>query len=468
MIVNSIATFYSTAPVVLTTDEKLPIKAANSLPEFFQEEFPTFQKFIDTYYQYQQQSKEGYVKIESIRDLDAIGEKYLDAFYRTFADRMPKFPYMGMADFIRNAKRFYVSRGSEESFRFLFRIMFGSEIEFKYPKENMLKPSSGKWVQKVSVYVEILVGTIDDTIIGKKLLVKDSSGSTVALVAKGYTQITPTIFEVEVANFVSQTVVSGARVFALQNPQTLAYELQGEITTTLNQYSVSVPGVDFKLGSVFEYTSPAGLLSFRITALDDNLGVKRIEFLSFPGEYTGTDVTFTFSGASIIFKKGSVNRYTGYYDNTDGFLSNNSKLQDSYFYQIFSYVIKSNVSRELYEDLVTRILHPAGLIMFSEYERGDIHALDIQSSSEYLSQLDIQDAVQIYDAFSRTFEGYRDFSDSLSITDQFVLEFIKVLSDTVSITDTGLISYWKAGTYTEPGYWVDELYTTDDYQTRTI
>jgi hypothetical protein len=453
---------------LVSSDEKLPVKAANSLPEFFQEEFPTFQKFIDIYYQYQKQAREGYQAIGSIKDIDEVGAKYLEAFYKTFASNMPVFPYMGMADFVRNARAFYVSRGSEDSFRFLFRIMFGAEIEFKYPKENMFRPSSGKWAQKVTVYVRILTGTISDALIGKKLLVKDLTGSTVALVVKSYIQKAGAVYEIEVDNFIAQAVVPGARVFALINPVTLEYTLQGEITSTLSAYQVTTPGEDFRLGSVHEYTSPAGVLSFRVTALDNNKGIKRIEFLSFPGEYTSGPVTHTFDGASIQFIANSINRYSGYYENTDGFLSNNSRLQDSYFYQIFSYVIKSRVSRELYEDITTKILHPAGLIMFSEYEKLGTHTIGVDSSSDIDRSLDIIDPVIIYDTFNRVIDVDRTLTDTVTITEAFVITVGKIMTDTVTLTDSGVIDFWAAGEYTVPGYTVDEFYTTADYQTRTI
>jgi len=495
MIVLSIAQFYSASPLLISSDEKLPVKAANSLPEFFQEEFPTFQKFIDIYYQYKSQAREGYLTIGSIKDIDEVGAKYLEAFYKTFANNMPVFPYMGMADFVRNAKKFYVSRGSEDSFRFLFRIMFGMDIEFKYPKENMFSPSSGKWSQKVTIYLRVTIGTIDGTLIGKKLLIKNPSGSSLTLTVKSYrlisqsvgnsiwvdsenwddidvwadtVAVTGSLYEIEVEQFASQTVSTGDRVFALINPSTLAYTLQGEITSTLSSYTVTTPGTDFRLGSVHEYNSPSGMLSYRVTALDSNKGIKRIEFLSFPDEYTVSPVTQTIEGATIQFTANAVNRYSGYYENTDGFLSNNSKLQDSYFYQIFSYVIKSRVSRELYEDLVNRILHPSGLIMFSEYEKLGSHTMGITATSDIDRSLDILDSVNIYDTFVRTAAFTRGLSDTIDITETFSIAIGKIFSDTVSLTDSGVVNYWAAGEYTVLGYTDPEFYTTDNFQTRTI
>ncbi len=56
----------------------------------------------------------------------------------------------------------------------------------------------------------------------------------------------------------------------------------------------------------------------------------------------------------------------GIYTSNQGFLSDTIKLQDSFFYQKFSYVIRTgnNVSR--WKDSFNRLVHPAGFIFFGE------------------------------------------------------------------------------------------------------
>lgn len=452
---------------LLTSNEKLAIKASNSLPEFYQEEFPTFQKFIDYYYQFLASSKEGYKSISSIKDIDEIGRKYLEAFYRTYANKMPVFPYIGIADFIRNAKKFYTSRGSEDSFRFLFRVMFGEEIDFKYPRENMFIPSSGKWTQKMSIYVKITKGVVSSTLVGKKLLVRGFSGNTVALLVKGFVDLGNDVFEIELEKFIGQTITQGSRVFGDQDPLTLQYRVEGEITTSLNEYLVVDPGEGFLVGQIFSASTSSGDISFRVTAIDENGGVKRIEFLSFGNEQL-TSESISFGSAQVDLLPGPVCRYSGYYDNTDGFTSNNSKLQDSYFYQIFSYVIKSKVTRDLYEDIMLRILHPAGLIMFSEFEGYADYKLDLQLTIDISQYLDVIDVVNIYDQFNREFIGFKSINDQVAVEDQISLNIFKYFTDSVGVSDEGTVEYWEAGTYTEEDYCLDELYTINSYTIDTF
>lgn len=58
----------------------------------------------------------------------------------------------------------------------------------------------------------------------------------------------------------------------------------------------------------------------------------------------------------------------GYYEGTYGFLSSDKYLQDNYYYQEFSYVIKSSKTIEQYQDAVKNLVHPAGLKMFGAIE----------------------------------------------------------------------------------------------------
>lgn len=63
---------------------------------------------------------------------------------------------------------------------------------------------------------------------------------------------------------------------------------------------------------------------------------------------------------------GKYNVTTGRYGDNGGFLSDRKKLQDSYYYQDYSYVIKTSKTYEVWKDIVTKILHPAGFIFFGQ------------------------------------------------------------------------------------------------------
>lgn len=65
--------------------------------------------------------------------------------------------------------------------------------------------------------------------------------------------------------------------------------------------------------------------------------------------------------------KSGVGRQRGYWTTTAGFLNSDKYLQDSYFYQDFSYQIKTASSLAKYRDILYDTFHIAGAEMFGEY-----------------------------------------------------------------------------------------------------
>jgi hypothetical protein len=73
------------------------------------------------------------------------------------------------------------------------------------------------------------------------------------------------------------------------------------------------------------------------------------------------------SAAEIKIELGAVAVYPGYYEASDGFISDSCFIQDGKYYQLFSYVIKVEQQIDSYYDIVKELLHPAGLHLFAEY-----------------------------------------------------------------------------------------------------
>jgi len=57
---------------------------------------------------------------------------------------------------------------------------------------------------------------------------------------------------------------------------------------------------------------------------------------------------------------------SGSFSNNDGFLSNYKKIQDSFFYQKFSYVLRTGTNANEWKNPFARLVHPAGFIFFGE------------------------------------------------------------------------------------------------------
>jgi hypothetical protein len=58
----------------------------------------------------------------------------------------------------------------------------------------------------------------------------------------------------------------------------------------------------------------------------------------------------------------------GSYKDTKGFLSWDQRLQDNYYYQEFSYVVRSQTALKTYRNIVRDVIHPAGTKLFGQID----------------------------------------------------------------------------------------------------
>jgi hypothetical protein len=68
----------------------------------------------------------------------------------------------------------------------------------------------------------------------------------------------------------------------------------------------------------------------------------------------------------LIPSAGKWDALSGRYLTNDGFLSDKMKIQDSYFYQKFSYVIRTGNNVDTWRDVYNKLVHPSGFIFFGE------------------------------------------------------------------------------------------------------
>jgi hypothetical protein len=85
------------------------------------------------------------------------------------------------------------------------------------------------------------------------------------------------------------------------------------------------------------------------------------------GFSNGETIAIGSNGATGQVVLGGIGTAQGYYTSKGGFLSDQKKLFDGYFWQNFSYEIISNLMVDKYYNMIQEITHPAGTIMFGEY-----------------------------------------------------------------------------------------------------
>jgi len=88
------------------------------------------------------------------------------------------------------------------------------------------------------------------------------------------------------------------------------------------------------------------------------------------GYSTSPSISATEIGAGnavLTARIGAMADSPGKYFDENGFLSYNKKIFDGYYYQDYSYVLKNKIQFNEYEQVLKRLIHPAGTKMFGEY-----------------------------------------------------------------------------------------------------
>jgi len=75
---------------------------------------------------------------------------------------------------------------------------------------------------------------------------------------------------------------------------------------------------------------------------------------------------------------------TGYWKNNKGFVSDIMKIQDSYYYQNFSYEILVNRMLNVYKNIVEDLIHPSGIALFGRFTLKNEFTAE-QSEPEFFS-----------------------------------------------------------------------------------
>ena len=64
--------------------------------------------------------------------------------------------------FLKQAKDFYTSKGTDESFKILFKALYGEDVEIVRPSENLLTPSNSLYKITRDMIVEPVAGNVED------------------------------------------------------------------------------------------------------------------------------------------------------------------------------------------------------------------------------------------------------------------------------------------------------------------
>lgn len=139
----------------MSLDLKTSLLINRQVPEFVRDEYPTFVTFLEAYYEFLEGTANTGITsnnlvstaktLRDIRDVDSSLEDFQTNFYNTYAPLIPLEVQANKALLFKHLVPLYKSKGSDASFKLLFQLLFGVDIDVVLPKNNVLKSSSSKW-----------------------------------------------------------------------------------------------------------------------------------------------------------------------------------------------------------------------------------------------------------------------------------------------------------------------------------
>lgn len=465
---------------------------SRNLPEFVREDYPAFVEFIKAYYEYLDVHDKR--DIQNLRDIDETLDSFIEYFKGELGYSTAEYQNIDLRLFLRKSKQIFTAKGTEESYKFLFRILFGKPVEVTYPWDSVLKASDGKWNRDTSVFIKfqdtlripatkIIVGNIyrieevnttDFTLCGAAANIPNSifvatataTGSGI-VTTSDYSQTEDAALsfsgnQVNITSpgkylkvFVDRVVHVRGRIWELLINKNYYGNIEigdivsfggyeADICPTSVGYRVLAKGRNYRVGDLITSTTIANgaqvTQTVKVTEVDSVGGIVALAIIKFACDYTNNfyvlttkaklaeksniDISrdsvsvfdspddssvgsyydygtfskqnyWTFDYASpayigdiiasfynetvnnsvdiadialIEFFIGGVAKYQGYYISNDGFLSDSIVLQDSKYYQKFSYVLTVDETIESYRSYIKSFIHSAGTAMYGEYQ----------------------------------------------------------------------------------------------------
>ena len=375
------------------------------LSPFIKEQFPSFMQtdysklvlFVKAYYEWLEQTgNPSFVlsKMQTVHDIDENADEFFSYFKNTF---MASFPDVLAVDtngnkpnkktLLKKIREFYGSKGTESAYRFLFKILYDSDVEFYYPKTDVLRVSDGQWIEPRSIKTTTNSGSALFSAVGGQILQYTGTEITASATIDGVIQYS--FGGIPVYEFFMKDIVGDYEPNASVKIVKDANEWQETTYSVLGEFFIELPGSGYRVGDLVAVTDSSG--GFGFSAKIDQVGIggsiKKIGVTNSGVNY-GTDVVlnvFSENGkqsAKVIALRSAVTKYPGYFSGNRGKISSNKSIQDGHYFQDFSYELKTRVSLDEYFSVLKKLIHPAGLRMFGSILVKDAIDNEITSSTQ--------------------------------------------------------------------------------------
>jgi len=386
----------------------------NSLiPEFLKESSANLVAFLKEYYENEYDKEffasrtenEEYVDVASSlisnitknRDLDQVSESaFIEELAQSVAKNIPGSSVVTRKFLIKRLVDYYDVRGNTQMIDAFFRLFFNKAVSVDKPFDRVLIPSSGHYESNLFLRTFNNTNNLPDDTISKRIFQKTERGSIIAQGLVSSIKVNKYDEKITFFKFQERTVTGvfkeGVDVqYEDDNGQIKSI---GKPYRTLKSISINKRGTGYKLGDRLFLQDRTDVTFYaKVISVDDDK-IKKIQIIDYgsgntqdpnaittyvdfankdaspeEGIITTLDTDGSGSGVEVTLNFGLLIDEDGEYINTDGRLSNHTVLQDSNFYQKFSYELSTDQEFSRYKSFYVELLHPAGEKVFHDTKK---------------------------------------------------------------------------------------------------
>lgn len=366
-------------------DERFSTQLKDQLPDFVTSNYETFVEFIKAYYEWMEEGgnprAEG-VRLETYSDIDETLDDFIQYFRDTYIKEFPFSLADGVNEktLVKKVKDLYQAKGTKASFDLLFRLLYDTTVSVSYPKDRILKLSTSTFDDRQFVRIEPVMSITEAKDLENTTLIQRS---TFNQEINATALIDSVEFKHEAGiDFLSLAVVDVSGNFndtttvEMTTAGTTVETYYANVFPTLSGLKIEAGGTGFEIGDRVDVFDSSGnrLLNARVKTTGPVGDIKQLSYRENYGIFrdnTGLSYSFTsFTGYGASFSPLSGEVLTDgpdEYGDASGRLSSNAFIQDNFFFQNYSYIVRVNKSLSAFANAVRKLIHPSGSLMFAEY-----------------------------------------------------------------------------------------------------
>jgi len=286
------------------------IAVQRQIPEHVRETYPAFVEFVKVYYGWLEDTQSQ--NLESIRDVDTTLDEFINNFKSELAKNLPIEFAEDPRKLLKHLREFYLSRGSEDSFKFLFRTLFNKEASLFYPSTQVLRVSDGKWKQDVSIFVEMTGNTTTLTPVNGTFITIQTPKKKIQTYVENVLEYSITVFEIFIQRDYLNEIEIGSIVTATINGVTYT----GKILPCPSKIKIFKAGKGFKIGDLYALKTNLGRgCVIKITKINSDGGIKAFQIIRFGLDYKSTFYSYLSSKDILAWEYIHPLQVTGTTDN---------------------------------------------------------------------------------------------------------------------------------------------------------